>query len=112
MLVCASRDGLFYPSCTITVSQHDSSVLFVIGVSGSLIEAVKRSARVAVPESVLKKRKRAEKWQSEKETAAKAAEGEAKKKKEEIFKRAEAYVKEYRDKEEQLITLKRAARKA
>jgi len=48
MLVCASRDGLFYPSCTITVSQHDSSVLFVIGVSGSLIEAVKRSARVSL----------------------------------------------------------------
>jgi len=66
----------------------------------------------AVPESVLKKRKRQEKWQAEKETAAAAAAEEGKKKKAECFKRAEAYVAEYRGQEQQLVQMKRAARKA
>jgi len=65
-----------------------------------------------VPESVLKKRKRQEKW--EEAAKAKAAElsvkGDSSKK--EAFKRAENYVKEYREQEQSLVTLKRAARKA
>ena len=65
-----------------------------------------------MPESVLKKRKRQEKWQAEKDAAAATAAEEGKKKKEECFKRAEAYVKEYRSQEQQLVTMKRAARKA
>ena len=65
-----------------------------------------------VPESVLKKRKRVEKWEGEKAAAAAAAAEDSKKKKAETFKRAEAYVKEYRDQETQLVTMKRAARKA
>jgi len=65
-----------------------------------------------IPESVLKKRKRVEKWQAEKDAAAATAAEEGKKKKEECFKRAEAYVKEYRSQEAQLATMKRAARKA
>merc|ERR1711877_97690 len=44
--------------------------------------------------------------------AAATAATESKAKKEEQFKRAEAYVKEYRDQEAQLVQLKRAARKA
>merc|ERR1719201_1488172 len=65
-----------------------------------------------VPESVLKKRKRQEKWEEEKQAKAAAAQtaGEAKRK--ETFKRAEAYVAEYREQEKQLVTMKRAARKA
>jgi large subunit ribosomal protein L7e len=65
-----------------------------------------------VPESVLKKRKRAEKW----EAAAKAKAAESTKKaeanKKEAFKRAEGYIKEYREQEASLVTLKRSARKA
>jgi len=73
-------------------------------------KAAKKSAP-AVPESVLKKRKRAEKW----EAAAKATEAETVKKTkasaETAFKRAEAYTNEYREQEKSLVTLKRAARK-
>merc|ERR1719183_3226689 len=72
----------------------------------------KATKQSTVPESVLKKRKRVEKW----EAAAKAAGVEkatkAKKSSEEAFKRAEKYVQEYRQQEASLVTLKRAARKA
>jgi|TARA_B110000003_G_scaffold273465_1_gene311257 hypothetical protein len=50
-----------------------------------------------VPESVLKKRKRDEQWASQKAAAAAEAKKAGEKKREEIFKRAEKYVKEYRD---------------
>jgi len=65
-----------------------------------------------VPESVLKKRKRAEKWDeaNKAKAAAAATKGEASKK--EAFKRAEKYIAEYRDQEKSLVTLKRAARTA
>lgn len=66
---------------------------------------------VAVPESVLKKRKRQEKWAAEDAAAAKEAVKAGEAKKAECFKRAEAYIKEYRDQEQQLVTMKRAARK-
>jgi len=65
-----------------------------------------------VPESVLKKRKRQEKWAAEKASAVAKADSAAATKKEEIFKRAESYIKEYRDVEAQKVQLKRAARKA
>jgi len=65
-----------------------------------------------VPESVLKKRKMHDKWAAEKAAAATKATAAAAKKKEEIFKRAESYVQEYRDTESQIVSLKRAARKA
>jgi len=64
------------------------------------------------PESVLKKRKRQEKWTAEKDAAAGAASKAGIKKKAETFKRAEAYVKQYRDQEQEVVTMKRAARKA
>jgi len=66
----------------------------------------------AVPESVLKKRKRQEKWEEESKAKSAAAVTAGKEKKAEAFKRAEAYVKEYREQEQQLVTMKRAARKA
>lgn len=68
--------------------------------------------QVAVPESVLKKRKRQEKWAADKAAATSAAETKAAAKRKDIFKRAEAYVAEYRSAEQQLVTMKRAARKA
>merc|ERR1711935_975940 len=59
-----------------------------------------------------KKRKRQEKWDEENRAKTSAAETKAAAKKAEAFKRAEQYVKEYREQEQQLVTLKRAARKA
>merc|ERR1719352_1274554 len=65
-----------------------------------------------VPASVLKKRKRQEKWDGESKAKAAAAATAGAEKKAEAFKRAEAYVKEYREQEQSLVTMKRAARKA
>jgi hypothetical protein len=53
-------------------------------------------APAAVPESLLKKRQRDEKWALEKTQKAAVAKKEAKEKRKVIFKKAEAYVKEYR----------------
>jgi len=58
---------------------------------------------ILVPETVLKKRK-----SQEKERELRAA--DLKKKRETIFKRAESYVKEYRDAEREKIRLRRAAK--
>ena len=71
-----------------------------------------KAAKSAVPESVLKKRKRQEKWDEENRAKAAAAATAGTAKKAEAFKRAEQYVKEYREQEQQLVTMKRAARKA
>eukprot|EP00908_Phaeocystis_cordata_P021394 Transcript_3745.p1 GENE.Transcript_3745~~Transcript_3745.p1 ORF type:complete len:206 (-),score=63.74 Transcript_3745:710-1273(-) len=68
--------------------------------------------QAVVPESVLKKRKRQEKWEEEKQAKAAAAAAAGAEKKAEAFKRAEQYVKEYREQEQQVIAMKRAARKA
>ena len=65
-----------------------------------------------MPESILKKRKRNEKWASDNAAASAAATKKSADKKATIFKRAESYVAEYRNKEQQLTTMKRAARKA
>lgn len=51
----------------------------------------------AVPETALKRRKRDEAWAAKKATADAEAAAAGKKNSEEIFKRAEKYVKEYRD---------------
>lgn len=50
-----------------------------------------------VPESVLKKRKRDEDWATKKAAAVTEAKKKSKDKRKDIFKRAEKYVKEYRD---------------
>ena len=65
---------------------------------------------VVIPESVLKKRKRQEKWQQKQSEVAAAASTKAAQKKQEIFKRVETYIQEYRNKEKQLVHMKRAAR--
>ena len=54
-----------------------------------------KAAKSAVPESVLKKRKRQEKWDEENRAKAAAAATAGTAKKAEAFKRAEQYVKEY-----------------
>lgn len=64
-----------------------------------------------VPETLLKKRKTQEKAQAEKLAAAKERKETQKKKREVIFKRAEQYVKEYRDAEREQIRLAREAKK-
>ena len=61
---------------------------------------------------MLKKRKRAEKWEAANKAKAADEATKTKKSTEEAFKRAEAYVKQYKDQEESLVTLRRAARKA
>ncbi|RPB20716.1 60S ribosomal protein L7 [Terfezia boudieri ATCC MYA-4762] len=67
--------------------------------------------QILVPETLLKKRKTQEKAQAEKLAAAKERKEAQKKKREVIFKRAEQYVKEYRDAEREQIRLARAAKK-
>ncbi|EIE19109.1 60S ribosomal protein L7 [Coccomyxa subellipsoidea C-169] len=63
-----------------------------------------------VPESVLKKRKRDEDWAAKKAATAGDAKKKSRDQRKEIFKRAESYVKEYRDQEKDLIRLKREAK--
>ncbi|KAF8557317.1 60S ribosomal protein L7 [Imleria badia] len=65
---------------------------------------------IQVPETLLKKRKQNEKAREERLAAAVAARKAAHAKRKVIFKRAEAYVKEYLGKEQEEIRLKRAAR--
>ena len=65
-----------------------------------------------MPESVLKKRKRVEKWEAAAKEAAATIAKKRDASKAEAFKRAEAYVKEYKDQQASLVTLKRAARKS
>jgi large subunit ribosomal protein L7e len=67
---------------------------------------------IEVPETILKKRKQTEKAREERLAAATAARKAAKAKRKVIFKRAEAYVNEYRSKEKEEVRLKRAARTA
>merc|ERR1711967_25632 len=65
---------------------------------------------VAAPESVLKRRKRDEQWAAQKAKADAESKKAQEKKREEVFKRAEKYVKEYESQEKDLIRLKREAR--
>jgi len=67
--------------------------------------------QILVPETLLKKRKSKEKAIAEKLAAAKERKEAQKKKREVIFKRAEQYVKEYRDAEREKIRLSRQAKK-
>jgi len=67
--------------------------------------------QILVPETLLKKRKSKEKAIAEKLAAAKKRKEAQKKKREVIFKRAEQYVKEYRDAEREKIRLSRQAKK-
>ena len=70
------------------------------------------SSAVPVPESILKRRKTQEKIQAQRAEKALKAKKDRKEKKRVIYKRAEQYIKEYRDQEKSLIRLKREARAA
>jgi len=72
----------------------------------------KATKKSTVPESVLKKRKRVEKWEAAAKEAATTISKKRETSKAEAFKRAESYVKEYKEQQASLVTLKRAARKA
>jgi len=72
--------------------------------------AAPAGAPVAVPESVLKKRKTAEEIKAKRTEAALKKRKVQSKKRREIFKRAEQYVKEYRTKQRELIRFKRQAK--
>jgi len=63
-----------------------------------------------VPESVLKKRKRDENWTKQKKETELAAKKKSRADRKVIFKRAEVYVKEYRQQEADLIRIKREAK--
>eukprot|EP00891_Asterochloris_glomerata_P009360 jgi/Astpho2/9360/Aster-07296 len=63
-----------------------------------------------VPETVLKKRKRNEQWEQTKAAQVADKKAKSKDKRKDIFKRAEQYVKEYRQQEQDLIRLKREAK--
>ncbi len=68
--------------------------------------------QATVPESVLKKRKRVEKYEKAAAEKAKSDAAKSKASKDEAFKRAESYIKQYRDQEASLVSMRRAARKA
>ena len=65
-----------------------------------------------VPESVLKKRKAVEKTAAARVAHQKAQAKKNKESRKVAFKRAESYVKEYRQKEKEQIRLKRTAKSA
>ena len=69
---------------------------------------VKQMTRV--PETLLKKRNRDSEWALKKQAQAKIVKDKKEENKKEYFKRAEAYVKEYRDQEADLVRLKREAK--
>jgi 60S ribosomal protein uL30 len=69
-------------------------------------------ASAHAPESFLKKRKRAEHLKAKKDIRVLKATKTRKAQRKVIFKRAEAYIKEYRDKERNAIRLKRQAKNA
>lgn len=71
---------------------------------------VPTSDQILVPETLLKKRKSAEKQKEERASALKQRKAASKAKRDTIFKRAETYVKEYRDAEREKINLARAAK--
>ncbi|KAI5360951.1 Putative ribosomal protein L7/L30 [Septoria linicola] len=66
--------------------------------------------QILVPETLLKKRKSQEKERAEKAEQRETRKKENKEKRAQIFKRAESYVKEYRDQERENIRLARVAK--
>ncbi|UQC77521.1 60S ribosomal protein L7 [Colletotrichum lupini] len=72
--------------------------------------SVPTSNQVLVPETLLKKRKSQEKARAERNSATEKRKAANKEKRGVIFKRAEKYVKEYRDAEREKVRLSRVAR--
>jgi len=71
---------------------------------------VKSKAKGQVPETILKKRKRDDEWAAKKAAVVADTKKKSKSNRKDIFKRAEQYVKEYRDQEADLIRLRREAK--
>jgi len=97
--------------------QNALSCSSLLGVPGSsrysntrAIRTVPTKNDILVPETVLKKRKSQEKQRELKAVELKKKRDANKKKRETIFKRAEQYVKEYRDEEREKIRLRRVAK--
>jgi len=65
--------------------------------TGIMVKKAEDKKAPTVPESVLKRRKRDEDWAAKKVAAAGDAKKKARNSRQEIFKRAESYVKEYRN---------------
>ena len=65
--------------------------------AGTMVKKIEEKKAPTVPESVLKRRKRDEDWAAKKVAAAGDAKKKARGSRQEIFKRAESYVKEYRN---------------
>ncbi|KAF4595732.1 60S ribosomal protein L7 [Ophiocordyceps camponoti-floridani] len=76
-----------------------------------LSRTVPTNDQILVPETLLKKRKSQEKARAERNDAIQKKKAANKEKRGVIFKRAEKYVKEYRDAEREKIRLSRAAKK-
>lgn len=68
--------------------------------------SIRPGTMAGVPESVLKKRKRAEDWAAKRADASKAKQLKVKTQRKEVFKRAETYAKEYRQQVSRLIELR------
>ena len=64
--------------------------------SGNCEEGSVATAKMSVPESILKKRKRDEEWAAARAGAAAALKEKRKASRKDVFKRAEAYAAEYR----------------
>ncbi|KAK5132207.1 60S ribosomal protein L7 [Meristemomyces frigidus] len=78
--------------------------------TASVKMSVPTQDQILVPETLLKKRKSQEKERAEKAEQRETKKKESKQKREQIFKRAESYVKEYRDGEREKIRLARVAK--
>ncbi|KAK0575670.1 hypothetical protein LWI29_004930 [Acer saccharum] len=74
------------------------------------LEMAQVEAKVVVPESVLKKRKREAEWALAKKQELEAAKKKSAKNRKLIFNRAKQYSKEYEQKENEVIQLKREAK--
>ncbi|KZL67415.1 60s ribosomal protein l7, partial [Colletotrichum incanum] len=72
--------------------------------------SVPTSNQILVPETLLKKRKSQEKARAERNSATEKRKAANKEKRQVIFKRAEKYIKEYRDAEREKIRLSRVAK--
>ncbi|CAD6262412.1 unnamed protein product [Miscanthus lutarioriparius] len=75
-----------------------------------LVQMSSEAAKVAVPESVLRKQKREEQWAAEKKEKALAEKKKSIERRKLIFTRAKQYAEEYDAQEKELVQLKREAR--
>ncbi|KAM0874897.1 hypothetical protein ACQ4PT_037132 [Festuca glaucescens] len=75
-----------------------------------LVEMASEAAKVVVPESVLRKRKREDLWAADKKEKAVAEKKQAGENRKVIFARAKQYAEEYDAQDKELVQLKREAR--